>query len=171
MNNSIKKMTITALFTALVCVATLIIQIPVPATNGYIHPGDALIFVAAVFLGARYGLVAGGLGSALADLISGYAFWAPWTFIIKAVMGLAVGSIARYERGKLFTLRNVLAMLCGVCIMVVGYLLVSSTMQGGWAAAITSVPANIVQGVGGMILFYIVGYPLDRVDIQKYISK
>ena len=171
MNSNIKKMTITALFTALVCVATLIIQIPVPATNGYIHPGDALIFVAAVFLGARYGLVAGGLGSALADLISGYAFWAPWTFIIKAIMGFAVGSIARYQRGKLFTWRNVLAMLLGVCIMVAGYLIVSSARQGGWAAAVTSVPANIVQGVGGMILFFIVGYPLDRVDIQKYISK
>lgn len=169
--SNIKKLTITALFTALVCIATLSIQIPVPATNGYIHPGDALIFVAALFLGAHYGMVAGGLGSALADLISGYVFWAPWTFIIKGIMGLIVGKIAHYERGKLFTWKNIFAMLCGVCIMVAGYLLVSSTMQGGWAAAISSVPANIIQGVGGVALCCIVGYPLDRVDIQKYISK
>ncbi len=165
----IKGITVMAMLTALIAVATLIIQIPTPGTNGYVHPGDSLIFFSAIFFGRKYGFVAGGVGSALADLISGYAFWAPWTFIIKSIMGLIVGVLAYYEQGKLFNVRNILAMVAGTIILVFGYFLVSSQMQGGVAAAITGIPGNIMQGIVGMILFYLIGYPLDKVNIKNKI--
>ena len=98
----INSLTVMAMLIALVAVATLIIQIPVPGTQEYLHPGDCIIFLSAIFFGKKYGFVAGGLGSALADIISGYAFWAPWTFIIKGLMGFVVGVLAHYEHGNLF---------------------------------------------------------------------
>lgn len=94
-----KKLTFCGLMIALVFVSTFSIQIPVPFTQGYIHAGDSMIFVAALLLGWKYGALAGGLGSALADIIS-YPHWAIPTFIIKTVMGALVGWIAKESREK-----------------------------------------------------------------------
>ncbi len=72
---------------ALIFVLTFAIKVPVPFTRGYIHLGDSMIFIAAILFGWRVGALAGGLGSALADVVGGYAFWAIPTFIIKGIMG------------------------------------------------------------------------------------
>lgn len=87
----IKSLTYGGLMIALVFISTYAIRIPVPFTQGYIHPGDSMIFVAALLFGWRFGAVAGGLGSALADLLGGYAHWALPTLIIKGIMGALVG--------------------------------------------------------------------------------
>ena len=53
--NQTKKLVYTALFTALCCVGTMVIQIPTPATHGYIHLGDAFVILSGVILGKKYG--------------------------------------------------------------------------------------------------------------------
>ena len=80
---------------ALVCVATLLIQIPTPPTRGYINVGDVMIMVSALTFGPIVGGFAGGIGSALADILGGWAHWAPFTLIIKGVEGILAGLIAR----------------------------------------------------------------------------
>ncbi len=87
------KIILTGVMMAIIAVATMIIAIPVPFTNGYIHLGDSMIFLAVLILGWRYGAIAAGVGSALADLFLGYVHWAPWTFIIKGTMALLMGFI------------------------------------------------------------------------------
>lgn len=94
-----RKLIFCALMIALVFVSTRSIQIPIPFTQGYIHAGDSMIFVAAILLGWEYGAVAGGVGSALADLVS-YPHWALPTLIIKTFMGALVGWIAKDSREK-----------------------------------------------------------------------
>lgn len=42
------KLSLAAVFATLVAVSTLIIQVPVPATGGYINVGDAMIFTSAL---------------------------------------------------------------------------------------------------------------------------
>ena len=59
------KICVTAMFAALICVATMLIQIPSPL-NGYVNFGDCFILIAAWVLGPVYGFAAGGIGSALA---------------------------------------------------------------------------------------------------------
>ncbi|MFZ7102038.1 MAG: ECF transporter S component [Peptococcaceae bacterium] len=93
-NNAARKITFGGLMIALVFVTTFSVKIPIPFTQGYIHAGDSMIFVAAVLLGWKYGAIAGGVGSALADILGGYANWALPTLIIKSVMGGLVGWIA-----------------------------------------------------------------------------
>ena len=82
---STKKLCAMGLLVALTCVATMIIQIPIPATQGYVNIGDSIVLISAIFFGPQVGFVAGGLGSGLADLLSGYPQWAIATFIIKGI--------------------------------------------------------------------------------------
>ena len=89
MNNNLKKLILAALFAALSCVATMSIRIPTPGTGGYIHPGDAIVILSGVILGPVWGFLAGGIGSALSDLIGGYFIYVPITFVIKGLVALA----------------------------------------------------------------------------------
>ncbi|MBO5104667.1 MAG: ECF transporter S component, partial [Ruminococcus sp.] len=87
-NEKVHLLTLTGVLTALTTVATIVIQIPTP-TKGYVNLGDVFVNISAWVLGGMYGAAAGGIGSALADIITGYAFYAPATLIIKALMAFA----------------------------------------------------------------------------------
>lgn len=102
-----KKIVIKGLLIALVVVSTSIIHIPVPFTEGYIHGGDSIIFISGILFGWQFGLVAGGLGSALADTILGYTHWALPTLIIKGIMGAMIGFISNdFNKEKYFKYKN-----------------------------------------------------------------
>jgi uncharacterized membrane protein len=92
-DGKVKDMVYTALFAALVCVATFIIKVPLPVSGGYAHIGDGFIFLAVILIGKKKGARAGALGAALADIIGGYSFYAVPTFIIKGVMALIMGTM------------------------------------------------------------------------------
>ena len=59
-HDKLLKLVLAALFAAMCCAATMLIHIPVPATNGYINLGDAMVLLAALLLGPVYGAAAGG---------------------------------------------------------------------------------------------------------------
>lgn len=169
---STKEICMQGLLIALVTVSTMVLQIPVSATQGYIHLGDSMILLIAVFFGARYGMVAGGVGSALADLLSGYAHWAPFTFIIKALMGYLIGKIASFsaKNEKFFTVRNMLAAVAGIIWMVFGYFIGGGILKSSFAVAALSIPENLVQGIGGAIIFVVVGVAFHRAKIYKFVE-
>ena len=89
MKNTLHKIIMAAMFASLACVATMIIKIPSPL-NGYINLGDCVVLLAGWMLSPLYGFLAAGIGSALADVLSGYVMYAPATFIIKGMMALSV---------------------------------------------------------------------------------
>lgn len=95
MNKNLTKIVTTSVFMALTCVATMVIQIPMPLTNGYVNLGDAFVLAAAWMLGGPWGVAAAGIGSALADLLTGYAHYVPGTLVIKAGMALAAILVAK----------------------------------------------------------------------------
>ena len=82
-DKKILSLVIAALFAALTCVATMIFTIPLPG-KGYLNTGDCFVILSGCLLGPVYGGLAAGIGSALADLILGYALYAPGTFRNKA---------------------------------------------------------------------------------------
>ena len=59
-----KDMVMTALMAAIIFVATYLIRIPNPATGGYSHLGDCMIFLAVVLLGRKNGSAAAAIGGA-----------------------------------------------------------------------------------------------------------
>lgn len=153
----IQKLVMTALMMCLVMVMTFIIRIPVPATQGYIHLGDCMIFMGVLLLGWKWGAVAAGVGSALADLLGGYAYYAPITLVVKAVMAIAVGLFIEHalkEGASSMKLRimEVIGMIIGGAFMCAGYYLAESIMYGNWATPLLAIPMNIVQFVAGVVI-------------------
>lgn len=146
-HNDLIRLVLAALFAALSCVATLVISIPIPATNGYINLGDGFVLLGAFLLGPVYGMAAGGLGTMLADIILGYAVYAPGTLVIKALMALCAALVLRAMHGK--TAGLIVGAVAGELVMVLGYFAYESLLLGYGLAAAGSIPANALQGAAG----------------------
>lgn len=97
--NTQRKIANTAVFSALVFVATFIIRVTIPATGGYFNVGESMIYVAALLFGPVVGGAAGGIGASLVDAV-GYAIFVPGTFVIKLVEGAIVGFVGYKVRPK-----------------------------------------------------------------------
>ena len=157
-----RELAASAIMAALVCVATMLIQFPIPATQGFFNVGDAMVMVAALTFGPIVGAIAGGLGSSLADFLGGWYVWVPFTLIIKGVEGLLAGWILNMGGDDQSSLRLVLAWMVGGLEMVAGYFLVQVYMYG-FGAALVEAPFNFVQmAVGG-----IVGIPVSLALKQR----
>ena len=162
-DEKLHKLVLSALFAALTCVATMVIQIPSP-THGYMNLGDCVVLLSGCLLGPVYGAVAGGVGSALADLLSGYAVYVPGTLVIKAVMAALAGTLYRRSR-KLLPVGAVLAEL----VMIVGYWLYDGVLMGSLAGSAAGIPSNIIQGVFGGVCGVALVAALRRVpQIRKW---
>lgn len=158
-----KKFTLTAMFAALTCVATMVIHIPSP-TNGYINMGDAVVLLGAFLLGPIPGMIAAGIGSMLADLFLGYTSYMFATLIIKGLMGLVAGLIVKKYSSLPFVIISAIA---AELIMVFGYFLFEATILGyGIAVFFSSVPGNLVQGGAGIIVSVLLFAVLTK---NKYI--
>lgn len=164
MHSKNKKIVISALMAALVCVATMIIKIPSPL-QGYINLGDCVVLVSAWVISPVYGFFAAGVGSALADLLSGYALYAPATFIIKGSMALiafAICKLLQKRTPKLIS--RIIGGILAECVMILGYLVFEGFLYG-FGASLVNVPANAIQGVAGILLSIPLVKVFERVDI------
>ncbi len=92
------RIVMTAVFAALTLLATFVFKIQTPAF-GYIHIGECFVILSGIMLGPLYGGLAAGIGSGLADLLGGYAIWAPGTFFIKLASAAAAGLLFRTLSG------------------------------------------------------------------------
>lgn len=161
----VRKLVMSALFTALICVATMVIRIPSP-TGGYVNAGDAVIILGAFLLGPVYGALAAGLGSALADILSGYVIYAIGTLIIKSLMGLCAAAIFK----KLTTAQLAAAAISGIAaetIMILGYFLYSGVFLGFGLGAAADIPGNCVQGAFGVIAGTALYLSIDKTPSVK----
>lgn len=147
-NVSVRKIVFAALFAALCCVGTMVIKIPTPL-GGYIHVGDAIVLLAAFLLGGGWGALAAGIGSALADIVSGYVMYAPGTMLIKAAVALVAGLLLKAQFIKQPMVRAIIAGVIGEIIMVLGYLFYEAVIMGFGAAAVANIPMNLIQGAFG----------------------
>jgi len=147
-----------AVMTAVTAVFTIMIRVPIPATKGYFNFSDVAVYFTAFALGPFAGAIAGGLGSALADVISGFPQWAPISLLAHGLEGLVAGLIASLAsrspeasgRGRRVALAWVGGGLAGSVVMVGLYLAGGLLLAGG--AAVAEVPFNIVQTVVGAVL-------------------
>lgn len=144
----VRKIVFASLFAALCCVATMAIRIPTPL-GGYIHAGDAVVVLAAFLLGPLWGALAAGIGSGLADIVSGYVLYAPGTMIIKAAVALIAGALLRAAFIKKQSLRALLAGVISEVFMVAGYLFYEAVILGFGTAAVANIPMNSIQAVAG----------------------
>lgn len=147
----IQSLASAALFAAIICVATFIVKIPSPATNGYFNLGDCFVILSGMLLSPIYGALAAGLGSALADVISGYVQYAPATFVIKAFMALSVYLVFKAFKGKNSFIPKLCAGFTAEVVMVLGYFGYEAIILKYGLAAAGSIFSNVMQGVVGIV--------------------
>lgn len=149
--NTTQKIVMAAMLAALTCVTTMIIKIPSPL-KGYLNLGDCVVLFAGWTLSPIYGFLAAGLGSALADLFSGYVMYTPATFLIKGVMALIAYYGFKLLHKKAGNLPSqIISGAVAEIWMVMGYFIFEGFLYG-FAPSAINIPANGVQGVAGLIL-------------------
>lgn len=154
-----KKIAFGALFAALCCIGTVIVQIPAPQ-GGYLNVGDVFVLLSGWCLGPLYGSVAAAVGSALADVVVGFPLYAPATFIIKGLDALVAYLVWAFlkkwiKKDRLDFLPRLLSAVLAESVMVFGYAAYDYILAD-WGAAILNVPFNAIQAsvciIGGVLL-------------------
>lgn len=165
--DSIKKLTITAVMAAMITLMTAyIFHIPVGINGGYVHLGDALIYLAASILPLPYACAAAAIGGGLADLMTA-PLWAPATIIIKALICIPFSS----KGTKIVTKRNVLALVISGFITIIGYYLAEGIIYGFTMAFWMMIAGNVVQAGGSAVVFFIFATALDKMGFKTRIGK
>jgi uncharacterized membrane protein len=149
--DEIRRIVLTGVMIALVAVFTLAIRVPFAPTRGYFNFSDVAVFLAAFAFGPWTGLVAGGVGTAVADLAGGYAMYAPLTFLAHGLEGFVAGAIVGRRQG---VWRMALGWAVGAALMLVVYFVGEAFVFGmGVGPAVTeAVTVNVPQvAVGGIV--------------------
>ena len=169
MTQNVRRITIAALGAALVCICTSVFKLPIPL--GYAHLGNCMILLFGVFFDPWIGAFAGGVGSAISDLL-GYPEWAIPTLIIKSIMGLVVALIAKKkgETAKVRSVRTLLAVIAGIVVMIVGYFIGGSILYGSVITGATQIPGLTAEGIVGIILFYVIAAALEAAGVTKKVT-
>jgi uncharacterized repeat protein (TIGR04002 family) len=165
MNKNLRKMVTTAVFAAMIFVLTYFIKVPV--ASGYVHFGDALIYICAGVLGGPWAILAGAIGEGLADLIGGYAIYAPATIVVKALIAVPfILTCAKKE--KFLTPITALMTVPAGLITVGGYYIADLIIDKSYA--IVDIPGNIIQAVGSAVLFIVIAAAFDAAKLKSKIK-
>lgn len=169
MDKRLRKIVTSAVFAALICTSTLLIQIPT-LTKGYVNLGDCFVILAGWLCGAPWGFAAAGIGSALADMIAGYAIYAPGTFAVKGLMAVIAAAIIYAFREREFIGRIVSA-IGAELFMAAGYffyewLLITGTFE----TSVIGIPENLIQGLVGVLASVAVMTALERTKALKVLK-
>ncbi len=146
-----QKIVIAAMLAALACVATMIIKFPSPL-KGYFNLGDCVVLLCGWTLSPLYGFAAAGIGSALADVFSGYAVYAPATFVIKGAMALIAFygfKLIKNRAGN--AVARIVSGAVAEILMVAGYFIFEGFLYG-FAPSVVNIPTNAFQGVAGLVI-------------------
>ena len=163
--NSVKVryMTITGIFTALILVFAAYVHIP--GYTGYVHIADGFLFLAASMLPTPYAMFAGAFGAACADLLTGYAIWAPGSLIIKAITVLFFTSKAP----KILCKRNLFGLIPAAALCVGGYYLYEVILYGSFSAPLFGMIGNVTQAVFSSAVFVLVGLSFDKAKLREHL--
>ncbi len=154
-----RLLSLSAFFTALIFVFSAWLHIPV--ANGYVHLGDAFLYLAACLLPRPYSLSVAAAGAALADGLSGFALWVPASVLIKTL------TVFCFRPGKevLLCRRNRFALFPAGLLCVAGYYLYEVLLYGSLTAPLVAVPGNLLQSLCSSLLFLLSATCLRRIRI------
>lgn len=163
MKNKLSNLVFSALFLALTFVATKFLQVPI--ATGYINLGDCFLLLGVFLLGPVYGTISGVAASVIADLMSGYAVYAPATLIIKTAMAIVAYIIVKLISNKGKKKGYLLASIIAETIMVLGYLSFEYFILDLREAAFPAVPMNSIQGIAAVILSVLLVNIVNKTNI------
>ena len=153
----IKKLVLSGLFAAIICVTTLFPHLPVGVNGGYVHIGDTFIYLAASFLSPAYAALAGAIGAGLADLMVAPIYIIP-TIIIKSLMALMFSS----TDNRILCRQNILATIFAGIICTVGYYIAEVIFAGNFISPLLSTLQGLVQPIASGILYCLIASVIDK---------
>ncbi len=163
---SLLQTTYTAIFTAIIIIATSVIKFSTGLGEGYIHFGDSMIYLAACVLPFPYCAFASALGGGLADILSGFAIWSIPTAIIKALNTIPfLITYKANQTDKILSKKSIFAALISGAITMLGYFAVESVLYSVASAAL-SIIGNFIQASFGAIIFFITAAALDKTKFK-----
>ncbi len=161
-----RELCLAALFTALVFVMTYVPKIPIPL--GYAHLGNAAVFLGVILMDKQKGAIAGAIGSALADLIGGFAIWILPTLLIKYIMALIFGSLysKNSQGGFDFTAKSIIGLAAACVWMVAAYTLFGAFLYDSLEAGLASTPGLAMEGLMNAVVFLIFAKACQKVNLK-----
>ena len=166
MKTKTQKIVMASMLAALCCVVTMILKVPSPL-EGYINLGDSIVLLSGWLLGPWYGFLSAAIGSALADIFSGYVLYAPATFVIKGLMAYIVYLVYKLLIGRMSNiLSKIVSGLVAEIVMVGGYYIFEGFIYGFYPSLV-NIPANAIQGICGMILGILLVNLFEKNNILK----
>lgn len=168
MNNTIKikLLILTGLFASIICLTTAyILHIPIGANGGYVHIGDALIYIAATLLPRPYAMISAAIGAGMADLITGSVIWIIPTMIIKPLLVLFISS----NSDKFINKKNIIGTLIAGIIGMILYMVAEGIIFGNFLASFIFTSIGLIQPIGSFIVFILLGISFDKLELKKKI--
>ena len=142
-----RKIILSAMIASLTFIFTIVVKIPSPV-GGYLNLGDAVVLLGGALLSPVYAFLAVAIGSAVADLSSGFLIYAPATFVIKGLMALCVSLIVKHSKTEFL---KILSGVLAEFLMVGGYYIFEGFLYGFGVSMINIFP-NVLQGLVGLII-------------------
>lgn len=165
------KLCLSALFAAVICVSVVAIPVPLPG-NGYFNLGDCFVIISALCLGPVWGGLAGSVGAALSDVVLGFGFYAPATFVIKWLMAVVVCLVykAVTKSHSMRLLGLMFSSLLAELVMVGGYFVFEIFLFGLNVAAVDII-GNLIQGGCSIVAAVLIYSLLLKTGIIEKIFK
>jgi len=156
----ILNIAIMGILTALETIMTATVSIPIPATTGYFNVGEGIIYFSSILFGPYIGAFVGGVGAGFADVLGGYAIFAPGTFIAKGAEGFVVGLVFRKLK-----MNNLINSNWKLFSLILGFVV------GGLMALLAdgSFPI-IILGVILAVIIWILGFTVQKNISVKILS-
>lgn len=179
--NKTKKIILAALFAALayVSIQSLHVAIFAPIGAPFFHVGNAVVALAALYLGLGYGTLSGAIGLAIFDLVNGYALEMPLVFLgnvlVALTLQLVYRALQRVVGDRLWVIT--VAVSSGVLMKLftdflkglIRALVAGASFEPAAAAAFTSLLATAINGLGTIILVTLLYLPLKKI-LTKFVK-
>ncbi len=158
---NIRVVILIAVLIALICFLTIVIRLPLAPTEGYMNLSNVGIYWCSFTFGPWISMIASGIGTGIADAVTGYPQWIVFSTIIHGAQGLVAGLIARAGG---YTLKWMfIGWIFGSIVDCSGYFIATVFMYG-WGSAAVDLPSQIVQQVAAAII----GIPFVYVVKKAY---
>lgn len=153
-----------ALFAGIICLTiAYFLHIPIGGNGGFVHVGDAFIYLSAVLLPTPYAACAAAIGAGMADILTGAANWALATIIIKPILVLFFTNKSK----KIINTRNVCAAIIAGIVGTVLYMIAEGIMYGSFTSAFVLSLIGFIQPIGSFIVFIVIGLVFDKLKIKE----
>ena len=165
--NNTKYLVLSALFAAIITVCTRFTAIPIFGGQGYVHIGDAFVFLSAAILPTPYAMITSAIGGGLADMMAGYTIYILPTALIKALMSLM---FFKKTQTKLFSAKSIISSVLGTLILIGGYDIAEVILFGSFVSPLLGMLWNALQGIFSSVAFLLLAAAFDKAKLRDRLS-